>query len=301
MTGTIPELTVVVPTRDRPERLAACLAAIRALDPAPGEVIVVDSASSSPFAVAPASGRVALVRCDQPGASRARNAGWRAARGSLVAFVDDDVRVAPDWAARVCAPFADPQVVLVTGTVAAGEALDEGAAGDRPVAVTDDVASGHFDHGALGNVGASANLAVRRASLDAVGGFDESLGAGARFRAAEDLDLFDRLLALGGGWHAREAVGWHDQWRSRRELLALEVAYGIGYGVRLSKVLRSDRRRGLALARYEIRRLGRDVVHDLRHTSAFGVVSRVTWSAAALAGWVRGRRVPVRHGHLEPS
>lgn len=292
------DLSVVVPTRDRPERLAACLDAIRRLDPAPCEVIVVDSASRSRAATAAAQGAATLVRCDEPGASRARNAGWRAARGSLVGFVDDDVRVHPRWAAELCAPFADDEVRFVTGAVVSGESLAGAAAGDRAVAVTDDVAAGRIDRHALGNVGASANLAVRRDALDAVGGFDELLGAGARFRSAEDIDLFDRLLALGDGWHAPAAVGHHDQWRSRRELLSLELAYGVGYGVRLSKVLRADRDRGRALAGYEARRLVGDVAHDLRGRYAFGVVSRVGWSVAALSGWVSGRRVPVRRGHL---
>ncbi|HEU5083322.1 MAG TPA: glycosyltransferase family A protein [Acidimicrobiales bacterium] len=292
------DLTVVVPTRDRPDRLAACLDAIERLDPPPREVVVVDSGSSGPGATAPAHGRATVLRCERPGASRARNAGWRAASGSLVGFVDDDVRVAPSWAAALCAPFADERVAFVTGAVVGGEALAGAAAGDRPVAVTDDVRAGPIDRGALGNVGASASLAVRRSALEAVGGFDELLGAGARFRSAEDIDLFDRLLVGGIGWHAPEAVAHHDQWRSRRELLALELAYGSGYGVRLAKVLRADPARGRALAQYEARRLVGDVAHDLRGRYAFGVVSRVAWAAAALQGWASGRRVAVRDGHL---
>lgn len=295
------ELTLVVPTRDRPARLAACLDAIERLDPPPREVIVVDSASAAPAATAPAQERATVVRCERPGASRARNAGWRTASGSLVGFVDDDVRVSPGWAAALCEPFADERVQFVTGAVVGGETLAGAAAGDRPVAVTDDVPAGPIDRGALGNVGASASLAVRRSALEEVGGFDELLGAGARFRSAEDIDLFDRLLVGGIGWHAPEAVAHHDQWRSRRELLALEVAYGTGYGVRLAKVLRADPGRGRALARYEARRLVADVAHDLRGRYAFGVLSRTAWAVAVLQGWLSGRKVAVRHGHLDPS
>jgi len=293
------DMSVVVPTRDRPDRLAACLDALIALTSPPGEIIVIDSASAAPTAVAAAVALgTRLVRCDRPGASRARNAGWQTATGSIVAFVDDDVRVEPEWAERLCAPFADAEVVLVTGGVVAGRPID-GVAGDlRPVAVTDDVARGAFDRTFRGNVGASANLAVRRRTLEAVGGFDELLGAGARFRAAEDIDLFDRALAHGGGWHADDAVGLHDPWRDRRALLRLELAYGLGYGVRLSKVLRVDRRRGAALAGYELRRLGRDLVQDLRAAYALGVLSRLGWSAATLLGVARGLRTQVRHGHL---
>lgn len=295
------DLSVVVPTRDRPDRLAACVGALLGLSEPPGEVVVVDSASASPTATAVALELgVRVVRCDRPGASRARNAGWRSATGSIVAFVDDDVRVDEGWASKICAPFARDDVVMVTGGVVAGHPVG-GIAGDlRPVAVTDDVATGPFDRGALGNVGASANLAVRRAGLEAVGGFDEQLGAGGRFRAAEDLDLFDRLLALGQGWHVAEAIGFHDPWRNRSALLRLELAYGTGYGVRLAKVLRVDGRRARALARYEAHRLVRDLSHDLRVGYAFGIVSRVGWSAAALIGVGRGLLTPVQDGHLAP-
>lgn len=306
MTGaeTVPtaaDVTVVIPTRDRPDRLAACLQAVAALDPRPGGVVVVDSASTDRAAIAAVARSVLgesaeLARCELPGASRARNAGWERAETSIVAFVDDDVRLAPDWAGRIVEPFRDAGVVLVTGSVQAGDQLGhEGA-----VAVTDDVPDGPFDHSTMGNVGASANLAVRRDLLEESAGFDALLGAGAPFRAAEDLDLFDRLLDHGSGWHARAAIGLHDQWRSRRQLLRLELDYGTGFGVRLSKVMRADRRRAAAMVGYELRRLSRDLVGDLRGRYAFGIIRRLTWSSAVASGVVRGLCLEVDGGHLHP-
>ena len=287
-------VTVVVPTRDRPELLAQCLDALLATDPRPAEVVVVDSASRDPAAVAPAVARgVRVLRCEEPGASLARNVGWRAARTPLVAFVDDDVRVDPAWVAGIAAPFEQPDVALVTGAVTGG-----GTATDRAVATTGDVAGGRFGLGDLGNVGASANLAVRRDALDAVGGFDEVLGAGARFRAAEDLDLFDRVLVRGGGWHATAAVAVHEQWRGRPELLRLEFAYGIGFGARLAKLVRTDRGRARVLAGYEVRRLGRDLLGDLRKRYEFGILSRLWWTCGVLAGLVRALRWPIRDGRF---
>lgn len=295
------ELSVVIPTRDRPERLATCLEALRSVEPAPREIIVVDSASKEPEAVAAAAPPgVRVLRCEVPGASRARNLGWRAATGRIVAFVDDDVRVGAGWTAHICAPFSRAEVVMVTGAVVAGRPAEGDDRERRPVALTDDVPDGPFDGTELGNVGASANLAVRREALEAVGGFDELLGAGARFRAAEDLDLFDRLLPLGLGWHARDAVGRHDLWRSRLDAFRLEITYGTGYGVRLSKVLRADRRRARALVGYETRRLVRDVRKDLKIRYASGVASRVAWYAAAVLGAARGAVTAVRGGHLAP-
>src|SRR5581483_9986989 len=94
-----PPLTVVVPTRNRPDRLRTCLDALLPKLAGDDEVVVVDSASSSPASqeVATALG-VRVVVADRPGASYARNLGWRAATRPFVAFIDDDVEVLDDWA-----------------------------------------------------------------------------------------------------------------------------------------------------------------------------------------------------------
>lgn len=292
----VPDLVVVVPTRDRPDLLAGCLDALLATELTPADVIVVDSASRTPSAVAPARARGTLVlRSDEPGASLARNLGWRSTDRPLVAFVDDDVRVSPLWAQAVTAPFDDPSVVLVTGAVGAG-----GPVGDRSVATTDDVEAGRFKADWRGHVGASANVAVRRDVLEVVGGFDELLGAGGRFSAAEDLDLFDRVLQHGDGWHELRASSVHEQWRSRRDLLRLEVGYGIGFGARLAKLLRTDPVRARAIVGFEARRFAEDVIGDVRRRYEFGVLSRFAWACGTVGGLVRALFLVVRGGHLRP-
>lgn len=289
-------LAVVVPTRDRPELLEGCLAALRTAEVPLTDIIVVDSASSHARAVAPArSLGVTVLRCDRPGASLARNVGWRATRRPIVAFVDDDVRVSPTWAPKIMAPFRHHDVVLVTGSVVADAPVS-----DRAVATTDDVTGGRFGLDRAGHVGASANLAVRRDALEVVGGFDELLGAGGRFRAAEDLDLFDRLLRHGDGWHEVTARAVHDQWRSRRDLLGLELAYGIGFGALLAKLLRTDRARARALVGFEARRFASDVVADIRHSYEFGLLSRTAWACGVATGAARAVLVPVHAGHFRP-
>lgn len=287
-------LAVVVPTRDRPELLAACLAALCNAHVAAADIIVVDSASSDPDAATPARALgITVLRCDRPGASLARNVGWRMARQPLVAFVDDDVRVSPAWATKITAPFSSSDIVLVTGAVAVDAPVS-----DRAVATTDDVARGRFGLDRTGHVGASANMAVRRDVLEAVGGFDEVLGAGGRFRAAEDLDLFDRMLAHGDGWHEVSAHAVHEQWRSRRDLLGLELSYGIGFGARLAKLLRTDRARATAIVRYEARRLVGDLVTDVRRGYEFGLLSRAAWTCGVATGVARAVLLPVRGGHF---
>ena len=271
-------LSVVVPTRDRPEHLRRCLSALRSELTGDDELLVVDSASRKAVPGA--------LRCDQPGASRARNAGWRAARHELVAFVDDDVEVLPGWADALAAALSD--AAWVAGAVGAPAGLADRA---RPVAVTTLTAPTRLTTASRGTLGASANLGVRRSALADVGGFDERLGPGTWTRAAEDLDLLDRLLAAGhDGWFAPEAAAVHDQWRGRRQLVALDHGYGIGLGARLVLLTRRGQRgRARTVARDALWQ-GTVVtgVRDLARRYEFGALLALVRLAGVARGLVRG-------------
>lgn len=89
-------VSVVLPTRNRPDALASALRSVLEQTYARLEVVVVDDASESDVAdvverVAGADGRVVLIRLEnRTGAARARNLGLERASGELVAFLDDD-------------------------------------------------------------------------------------------------------------------------------------------------------------------------------------------------------------------
>lgn len=240
-------LSVVVPTRDRPDHLRACLEALHAALRPGDEVVVADSASRDPSvaAVAIAFGS-RLVRCDLPGASRARNAGAAAASFPLLAFVDDDVRVTAGWAHAMAAALERDGVSFVCGRVTAPP---HQTGSPRPVALTLGCEARVLDTTCVSELGNSANLGIHQKAFDHVGGFDEALGAGTPW-VVEDHDLFDRLLGAGHlGRLEPDALGWHEQWRSRRDLLGLDWRYGLGSGARLAKLLRTDPRRAARVFR----------------------------------------------------
>jgi glycosyltransferase involved in cell wall biosynthesis len=113
-------MTIVIPTRDRPAHLAQSLKAVMASVHGDDEVIVVDSASADPAAIAAIAevAGVQVIRCDEPGASRARNAGWRIARHDVIGFVDDDVWIDSGWVeAMVRCMAAHPETAFVTGRI----------------------------------------------------------------------------------------------------------------------------------------------------------------------------------------
>ena len=224
-------VSVVMATRDRPDHLRAALAAVVGAIRPDDEVVVVDSASVDPRVRDVVQPPVRYVRCDRPGASVARNVGVAEATGDVVAFCDDDCRPRPGWAAALAAAFErDPSLVFVTGAVAGPQISTEEVDAGPWTAVRDPM---HLGHG--------ANWACRRDAFVAVGGFDETMGPGARLRAAEDHDLFWRLLVAGGtGRHVADAVVDHPSWRRTLDLVRTEWAYGVGSGALAMKARRLE-------------------------------------------------------------
>ncbi|WP_280155613.1 glycosyltransferase family A protein [Piscinibacter sp. XHJ-5] len=184
-----PRISVVIPTFRRPDLLSRCLSRVLAqrLDPRAYEVVVVDdghdeATQAAVDALRPAGGEPAL-RYLRPtegrGPAVARNTGWRAARGALIAFTDDDTIPDADWLAE--GERAIGERVAVCGRVVVPP-LNEPPT-DHEL-MTRGLASAEF---------VTANAFVRRDALEQVGGFDE------RFRRAwrEDSDLQFRLGRLG--------------------------------------------------------------------------------------------------------
>jgi glycosyltransferase involved in cell wall biosynthesis len=119
------DVSIVVPTRDRPASLRRCLAALARQERVDGcEVVVVDDASSDPRAVqgvaAPFGARV--IAGEGLGPAAARNRGVRAAGGRVVLLTDDDCAPDPGWARLLAAAAAGGPAAGATVNAAAGAA-----------------------------------------------------------------------------------------------------------------------------------------------------------------------------------
>jgi len=108
-----PLISAVVCTHNRATQLRRALASLAAqtLPADRYEIVVVDNASTDAtrdLVTRELAGLPQLRYVFEPalGVSRARNAGWRAARAPLVAYLDDDAVAAPDWLARATSAFA---------------------------------------------------------------------------------------------------------------------------------------------------------------------------------------------------
>lgn len=121
-----PSISIVVPTHDRAAILARSLAALHDLsvpDGADVEALVVANACADATAdVVERAARhlpFALRRIDEPrpGLNVARNRGLAEARGEIVAFLDDDAFLEPEWAQGLVEAFRDHPADLVAGKV----------------------------------------------------------------------------------------------------------------------------------------------------------------------------------------
>jgi GT2 family glycosyltransferase len=194
-------LSVVIATRDRRDHLRACLESLRLSVPPPDwtvEVIVVNNGGHElgldAVALMP-PGRAFGIRVlsePRPGKARAVNTGTAAARGSLVAFLDDDVTVDPRWAAEVIRElWRDPSLDLLAGRVRNPDPDERGVAISRNDHVVEIVPTAQLE-----GLAAGCNLATRRHVIQAVGGRDTRLGPG-RGLAYEDIDFIRRVLRAG--------------------------------------------------------------------------------------------------------
>ena len=194
-----PAVSVVVPTVGRPQSMSRLLAALARQDLAASAfevIVVVNGPSAADFQLPRHGPDVTLLRRREPGRSGAANAGAAAARADVLVFLDDDMEPWPNWLRAHVEAHRIEGERLVLGPV--------------PVAVTDrsGAASLHvarrFDRH-LAKIrrpgyriepsdAYTGNASIRRATFEALGGFDDRLVE----YGNEDRDLARRLVASGG-------------------------------------------------------------------------------------------------------
>jgi len=214
----LPQVSVVVPCRDAGHWLPACLASLCRQQGVDLELLLVDDGSCDDSqAVARRSWGdcpwpMRLLQAGGRGVSAARNLGWRAARYSLVAFLDADDLALPDRLQNQAAMFmADPDLQHVLCGWQRIDAQGRALAAVRPW----EEGAGFSTREALRHKAVLPSAwMLRREALEAVGGFDVTL------QQAEDVDLLLRLARSGhsGAWVPEVLCGYrvHEAAASRR-------------------------------------------------------------------------------------
>jgi glycosyltransferase involved in cell wall biosynthesis len=263
-----PVVSVVVPTRGRAAYLEVTLdSLLEQRGGIPSEILVVDD-GDGPATAAAVRARPP-VRYVPPGPARglnaARNTGLRESRSPLVAFVDDDVFVPPGWLeALVEGAGRHPDAGAFGGPIRARlEGRPPRSCGrEHPPITTLDLG----DRDRETDVVWGANFAVRRAAVEQVGPFDESIT-----RPHGDEEEWLERLRRGGGRVVYLAGAGLDHRRTaadaRLRPLA-RAAYARGRGARAS----DDRRGRAPSVGRELRVLAGCGWHTLRRGCPQGVI-----------------------------
>lgn len=192
-------LSVVIPTRGRGDLVCRTLRSVLDTEAGWFDVVVVDQSSDDATcdAVEPLlrDPRLRYLRSSTKGISAARNVGVRHSRAPLIFHTDDDCEVAPEALENFVETFrCRPRLGMAFGSVIAGSSSSKGFIPSYQVAARQ-FACSIFEKHKIEGIGAC--FGYRRATWDALGGFDEELGVGGRYRAAEEVDLTVRALAAG--------------------------------------------------------------------------------------------------------
>jgi glycosyltransferase involved in cell wall biosynthesis len=250
-------VTVIIATRNRPERLDACLDTVLALDYPAFDIVVVDNDPTTSdtaelvSARGAATGRIRYLRENRRGLGAAHNRGLAAASGSIVAFTDDDVAVDRHWLSELAAPFvADPGVAGATGLIMPAEL-------ETPAQLMLEV-HGRFSKGFearlydlgpnrpddvlfpfdTGKLGSGANMAFDTAWLRGIGGFDAATGVGTPARGGDDLLALLQVVTSGRTLAYRPgALVRHYHHRDPAAVRRQVYDYGVGLGAYLTSAV----------------------------------------------------------------
>jgi cellulose synthase/poly-beta-1,6-N-acetylglucosamine synthase-like glycosyltransferase len=238
-------VSLIIGTRNRCRQLGLCVEAVLRIEfERRWELIVVDNGSTDETATivedlsATAPFTVTYVSEARKGLGNAHNAGLAVAKGSILAFTDDDCYPAPDFLGQIWQVFGDPSVGYITGRIILHDPTD------YPAVVMEATTPRMFPAGSFVHVGQvqGANMAFRRQALLSVGGFDPLFGPGSLFNA-EDADAAGRVSAQGWkGKYCPEVIVRHHHRRKAADFAHLWRSYDIGTGAYHMKVLLKGRR-----------------------------------------------------------
>jgi GT2 family glycosyltransferase len=218
-TAARPLISVVVCSYNGSRTLSRCLEHLGRQYHPPLEVIVVDDGSTDSTSALAVAHHARVIRIPNGGLSNARNVGWQAARGEVVAYLDDDAAPDEHWLTYLGARFAATDYAGIGGPNISfpedgfvAQCVDHSPGNPTHVLLTDQEAE-HLP---------GCNMAFRKSCLEAIGGFDT------QFRiAGDDVDLCWRLQQR--GWKLGfdpAAMVWHHRRGTIRTYWKQQLNYG---------------------------------------------------------------------------
>lgn len=217
-------LSLVVATYNRAEQLMITLQSVaeQSKNPALWECVVVDNNSSDntkqridEFITKHPKLNIVYLFESKQGLSHARNAGIEKAQGNIIAFIDDDERIVPDFISAYIRLFDTYPTAMAAG----GKIIAEYPAGrprwmshytERPIANPMDFGD-YIRTFPKGRIPGGGNMAMRREVFNSIGVFNTTLGrTGKSLIGGEESDLFERIAEAGMEcYYTPSAVMYH--------------------------------------------------------------------------------------------
>jgi glycosyltransferase involved in cell wall biosynthesis len=257
LAGDPPRLDVIIPTRERSDRLRRCLDSILSCEYPRDRrrILVVDNAPATDqterLLEDSFRGEVEYLCERVPGSASARNAGVQASGSPIVVFTDDDVVVDRWWLAEIARTYGEvPEADSVNGLLlpleleTPAQVWFEEYGGfsrgyERRVFDLDRHRPDHplfpFNAGVFGTAN---SMSYRRAVLESLGGFDPALGNGTPARGGVDTEIVLRTILHGHTIvYQPTALAYHSHRREYEALHRQVYAYGVGLTATYTKTL----------------------------------------------------------------
>ncbi len=206
-----PRISLVIPTYNRPEDMRRVLESLTTVEYPSWEVLVVDQSEDERTRtivedLAPRLPQLRYRSLSVKGCSHGRNVGIQETDSQIIAFLDDDCTVGPDWLTQAAQTFhRHPSAELLVGELRRFDGLGEWADdGWIPIRHFEE----EFEASIIGSrrqrlrmwgnlMGNGACMFIRRSLVDRIGYFDVQMGGGSQFPANEDGDFMYRAFAAG--------------------------------------------------------------------------------------------------------
>ncbi|MFC2055704.1 glycosyltransferase family 2 protein [Chloroflexota bacterium] len=254
----VKQISVLVCTKDRPEKFGRCLKSIveslqaRFEDQELTEIVVVDqSKDDQTRRNTEKYQNIKYIKMKSVGISRARNLGIKNTEAEIIAFTDDDCVVDPNWITTIMDSFEDySEIDALFGRSLAFQYPDrkvthittahelgysyraEDDRGRRCYALITREEKALYDKPCYPAswLGSSNNMACRRSAIERMGLFSEYFGAGSPGISAEDPELAYRFLRLGGKiLYSPNTLVYHDAWHDLEQAETVINRYIAGH------------------------------------------------------------------------
>lgn len=226
-------LSVVIPSYGRPDHLKACIGGLMCQTfIEPWEIVIIDDGSSTPItrqslsvsdSLIPPYPHIRIIRQNNAGPATARNRGVAAAKGQLIAFIDDDCVPEPRWLSQLVHYWRQHRNYLVGGSTING--LKNNIYADASQAIVSLVYRYFNTDPETAVFLASNNILCSKAQFQQLGGFAEDFPRA----GAEDRDFCDRwrMMKWKIAWDQQALVN-HYHHQNLSGFIDLHIRYGRG-------------------------------------------------------------------------